>query len=267
MYFPLMLTAVGIVVSFFTQFVACNIVKVHFDNVEATVKWQLIISTVLMTGAVFPLTYVLPDEFIIPPTGGYTYFTYNDTNGSTISVPYGNDSVVCTPMNAYYCVMCGLWSGFIIGWVTEIYTSSAYSPVQELAEACRMGAAPNIILGLALGYMSTIIPILCIAVTIYISYTYAMMYGIALSALGMLGCLPIALSIDGYGPISDNAGGIAEMTGLHPSVRKNTDRLDAAGNTTAAIGKGFAIGSACLVALALFGAFVTRVGLTSVDIL
>lgn len=130
-----------------------------------------------------------------------------------------------------------------------------------------MGAAPNIILGLALGYMSTIIPILCIAVTIYIAYSYAMMYGIALAALGMLGCLPIALSIDGYGPISDNAGGIAEMTGLHPSVRKNTDKLDAAGNTTAAIGKGFAIGSACLVALALFGAFVTRVGLSSVDIL
>jgi len=170
-------------------------------------------------------------------------------------------------MNAYYCVMCGLWSGFIIGWVTEVYTSNQYSPVQELAEACIMGAAPNIILGLALGYMSTIIPILCIAVTIYISYSYAMMYGIALSALGMLGCLPIALAIDGYGPISDNAGGIAEMTGLHPSVRKATDKLDAAGNTTAAIGKGFAIGSACLVALALFGAFITRVGLNSVDIL
>ena len=130
-----------------------------------------------------------------------------------------------------------------------------------------MGAAPNIILGLALGYMSTIIPILCIAATIYVSFSFGGMYGIALSALGMLGCLPIALSIDGYGPISDNAGGIAEMTGLHPDVRRATDKLDAAGNTTAAIGKGFAIGSACLVALALFGAFVTRTGLSSVNIL
>lgn len=130
-----------------------------------------------------------------------------------------------------------------------------------------MGAAPNIILGLALGYMSTIIPILCLAVTIYISFTYAGMYGVALAALGMLGCLPIALAIDGYGPISDNAGGIAEMTGLHPDVRRATDKLDAAGNTTAAIGKGFAIGSACLVSLALFGAFVTKAGITTVNIL
>jgi inorganic pyrophosphatase len=148
-----------------------------------------------------------------------------------------------------------------------MYTSNAYSPVQELAEACVMGAAPNIILGLALGYMSTIIPILCIAGTIYVSFSFASMYGIALAALGMLGCLPIALSIDGYGPISDNAGGIAEMSGLHESVRQKTDKLDAAGNTTAAIGKGFAIGSACLVSLALFGAFVTRAGLTTVNIL
>lgn len=148
-----------------------------------------------------------------------------------------------------------------------MYTSNAYSPVQELAEACYMGAAPNIILGLALGYMSTIVPILCLAVTIYVSFTFAGMYGIALAALGMLGCLPIALAIDGYGPISDNAGGIAEMSHLHKSVREATDKLDAAGNTTAAIGKGFAIGSACLVALALFGAFVTRTGTSSVNIL
>ena len=130
-----------------------------------------------------------------------------------------------------------------------------------------MGAAPNIILGLALGYFSNIIPICCIAVTIFVSFTVAGMYGISLAALGMLGCLPIALAIDGYGPISDNAGGLAEMAHLDREVRKRTDKLDAAGNTTAAIGKGFAIGSACLVSLALFGAFVTRVGASSVDIL
>ncbi len=122
-----------------------------------------------------------------------------------------------------------------------------------------MGAAPNIILGLALGYSSTIVPILFLALGIWASFSFAGMYGVALAAIGMLGCLPVALAIDGYGPIADNAGGISEMSGLAKSVRDNTDALDAAGNTTAAIGKGFAIGSACLVSLALFGAYIVRV--------
>jgi inorganic pyrophosphatase len=199
-----------------------------------------------MSFAIIPLIYFLPESF---------------------DFAEGTKLIICTRWRAYFCVLCGLWSGFIIGWITEVYTSNAYSPVQELAEACRMGAAPNIILGMALGYMSTIIPILCMAVTICVSFKFAGMYGIALAALGMLGCLPIALAIDGYGPISDNAGGIAEMSELHPQVRQYTDKLDAAGNTTAAIGKGFAIGSACLVALALFGAFVTRANIPVVDIL
>lgn len=106
--------------------------------------------------------------------------------------------------------------------------------------------------------MSNIIPIICLSITVLVSFYWAAMYGIAMAAIGMLGCLPICLAVDGYGPISDNAGGIAEMCNLDKNVRVNTDALDAAGNTTAAIGKGFAIGSACLVSLALFGAFVTR---------
>jgi len=146
--------------------------------------------------------------------------------------------------------------------VTEYYTSQENRPTQELAEACEYGGAPNIINGLALGYLSCVIPIFCLAITVLVSFKLAAMYGVALAAIGMLGCLPIALSIDGYGPISDNAGGIAEMSNLQDEVRERTDALDAAGNTTAAIGKGFAIGSACLVALALFGAFVTRVSNT-----
>jgi H+-translocating diphosphatase len=206
-----------------------------------------------MTAAIIPLLYALPQE-------GFSIPGFADQDGKV-------STIIVTPWKAFACVAAGLWSGFIIGWITEVYTSNAYSPVQELAEACVIGAAPNIILGLALGYMSTIIPILCIGATIYLSFTFAGMYGIALAALGMLGCLPIALAIDGYGPISDNAGGIAEMSELHKSVREATDKLDAAGNTTAAIGKGFAIGSACLVALALFGAFVTRAQLKSVNIL
>jgi Na+/H+-translocating membrane pyrophosphatase len=155
--------------------------------------------------------------------------------------------------------MMGLWSGMIIGGATEYYTSNAYAPTKELADQCHSGAAPNIIMGLALGYMSCVIPVFCLSATILVAFSYAAMYGVALSALGMLGVLPIALTIDGYGPISDNAGGVAEMSNCHKSVREQTDELDAAGNTTAAIGKGFAIGSACLVALALFGAFITRV--------
>lgn len=122
-----------------------------------------------------------------------------------------------------------------------------------------MGAAPNIILGLALGYASTIIPIILLGSTIIASFTWSGMYGVSLAAIGMLGCLPVALAIDGYGPIADNAGGITEMSYLHEDVRRKTDKLDAAGNTTAAIGKGFAIGSACLVSLALFGAYMTAV--------
>merc|ERR1719247_1222137 len=168
---------------------------------------------------------------------------------------------------AFGCIMFGLWSGMIIGFVTEYYTSNAYGPTLKLCSACDHGPAPNIIQGLALGYLSTIIPILCLTATIAFAFAVAGMYGVGLAALGMLGSLPVALTIDGYGPISDNAGGIAEMSFLPSAIRDRTDALDAAGNTTAAVGKGFAIGSAGLVGLALFGAFVTRIEGKSVDIL
>jgi len=139
--------------------------------------------------------------------------------------------------------------------------------VRELANACKTGAATNIIYGLALGYKSVIVPVLCMAVTIYVSYSLAGMYGIACAAVGILSTMCIGLTIDAYGPICDNAGGIAEMAGMPEEVREKTDALDAAGNTTAAIGKGFAIGSAALVSLALFGGFVTIKQMETVDIL
>jgi H(+)-translocating pyrophosphatase len=164
-------------------------------------------------------------------------------------------------------VTSGLWSGLIVGYTTEYYTSHSYAPVRELAAACQTGAATNIIYGLALGYKSVIVPVFCLAITIYLGYSLAGMYGIATGALGILSTLASALAIDAYGPICDNAGGIAEMSGMPHDIRDITDALDAAGNTTAAIGKGFAIGSAALVSLALFGAFVTTVGLEAVDIL
>ncbi|KAE8686599.1 Pyrophosphate-energized vacuolar membrane proton pump [Hibiscus syriacus] len=151
---------------------------------------------------------------------------------------------------------------------TEYYTSNAYSsPVQDVADSCRTGATTNVIFGLALGYNSVIIPIFAIATSIYMSFRLAAMYGIAMAALGILSTIATGLAIDAYGPISDNAGGIAEMAGMSHSIRERTDALDAAGNTTAAIGKGFAIGSAALVFLALFGAYVSRAGIESVDVL
>jgi inorganic pyrophosphatase len=146
----------------------------------------------------------------------------------------------------------------IIGYITEYYTSYAYVPTQDVAYSCETGAATNIIYGLALGYLSTIVPVIVLAIAAYISHRLLGMLGIGLAALGMLSTLSVGLSIDAYGPISDNAGGIAEMCELGADVRERTDALDAAGNTTAAIGKGFAIGSAALVSLALYGAFVTK---------
>jgi len=135
----------------------------------------------------------------------------------------------------------------------------------ELTKSCETGAATNIIYGLALGYKSTIIPVFVLAILIFIAFERLFMFGVAMAAIGMLSNLAISLAIDAYGPISDNAGGIAEMSELGENVRRYTDALDAAGNTTAAVGKGFAIGSAALVSLSLYGAFITRLTTISVD--
>lgn len=170
----------------------------------------------------------------------------------------GLSYTVRAPWHAWVCTLFGLVSGLIIGYITEYYTSHAWSPVREVSHACETGAATNIIYGIALGHWSTIVPILCLAVTAYVSHILMGMFGVALAALGMLSNLSISLAIDGYGPVADNAGGLAEMCKLPPETRHRTDNLDAAGNCTAAIGKGFAIGSAALVSLALYGAFLTR---------
>ena len=159
----------------------------------------------------------------------------------------------------YICVVGGLVSGLIIGYFTEVMTSYSYKPVRELAGSCKTGAATNVIYGLALGYLSTIVPVIVLCIICYVSHFLLGYYGVALAALGMLSNLPICLAIDSYGPISDNAGGIAEMAQLPEYVRVRTDILDAAGNTTAAVGKGFAIGSATLVGFSLYGAFLHSV--------
>jgi len=228
--YPILISAVGIPISLLTKLVVS--VKAEEDVAPALMK-LLIISSALMAVVMYFVTLaMIPADFVI---GENTY--------SNVGV--------------YFCFLSGLVSGLAVGLLTGYYTSEKYAPVQEVAKSCETGVATNIIYGLALGYKSTVLPYICIAISIFVSWELAGMYGVAIASLGMLGTLVIALMIDAYGPVADNAGGIAEMVGLEAEVRRRTDVLDSAGNTTAAIGKGFAIGAAILTSLALFAAFIT----------
>jgi len=245
MSFPLLITAFSILVCAATTLLATDLRPAkEIKDIEPALKAQLIVSTVLMTPVAAGIAMVaLPDEFsLVVPSTVAGVVQYRIVKNSWI----------------FICVLLGLWSGLIIGLQTEYFTSNTYKPVQEVADSCRTGAATNVIFGLALGYKSAILPTIVLCFDIFIASKLAGMYGIAICALGFLGTLATGLAIDAYGPISDNAGGVAEMAGMGKDIRERTDALDAAGNTTAAIGKGFAIGSAALVSLALFGAYVTR---------
>ena len=162
------------------------------------------------------------------------------------------------------CVVAGLTAGTIIGLATEYYTSYSYKPTQRVSESSQTGAATVIISGIATGMLSTLIPVVCVSVAILLAYYFAGFYGVALAGVGLLSTLGITLATDAYGPVADNAGGIAEQANLDPEVRERTDALDALGNTTAATGKGFAIGSAALTALALLAAYSVSAGLITI---
>ena len=296
--FPIAVICSGIIVCMIVCYLTDSLYKLKSTNdVGFKLKLILILSTILMIPAIYGLGLLaLPRDITFRGDSYKTVvsssYTPNETSRLSSSFGFSQPTlsnepikpvtittttkkeefivplvVITTNFKLIVCSLSGLISELVFGYITDYFTYNSHGPIVCLCDSCKFGAGINIINGLALGYMSTFIPILFICASIYVSFTLAGMYGIALCAIGILVILPVCLAIDAYGPIADNAGGISKMSDFNENVRIITESLDSAGNTTAAVGKGFAIGSACLVAIALFGAFITKTKLGDIDML
>lgn len=237
---PMVIAGMGLIFSIIGTFFVR--IKSETGNVQQALNmgnWSSIILTIV--ASYFAVTMMLPEKMVLR---GYEF----------------------TSMNVYFAIITGLVVGAIMSWITEFYTAMGKRPVMSIVQKSGTGHATNIIGGLSVGMESTVIPIITLAAGIYLSYMFAGLYGVAIAAAGMMATTAMQLAIDAFGPIADNAGGIAEMSDLPEEVRGRTDILDAVGNTTAATGKGFAIASAALTSLALFAAFVGVAGIEGIDI-